>query len=100
MQSLEATQTLIEALKAAVRGEVKFDRLTRHLYSTDASNYQVMPVGVVFPRDADDVSAAIQIAGQHQVPVVPRGGGTSLSGQTVGPGLIIDHSRYMDQVLE
>ena len=99
-QGLEATQELTNDLRQAVRGEVKLDQLTRWLYSTDASSYQVMPVGVVLPRDADDVAAVVELAARHQVPLVPRGGGTSLSGQTIGPGLILDHSRYLDQILE
>ncbi|MBN1218285.1 MAG: FAD-binding protein, partial [Anaerolineae bacterium] len=87
-------------LQKAIGGEVKFDPLTRQLYSTDASCYQVVPVGVVIPRDVDDVAAAIELAHRHQVSVVPRGAGTSVSGQAIGPGLIIDHSRHVDRLLE
>jgi FAD/FMN-containing dehydrogenase/Fe-S oxidoreductase len=100
MQTIEATQELIDELKQAIHGEVRFDRLSRLLYSTDASNYQMLPVGVVLPRDADDVSASLEIAHRRGISVVPRGGGTSLSGQTIGPGLILDHSRYMNRILE
>lgn len=87
-------------LRSAVRGEVKFDTLTRTLYSTDASNYQIQPIGVVLPRDVDDVVAAVKVAARHKVPIIPRGSGTSLSGQTIGTALIVDHSRYLDGILE
>lgn len=81
-------------------GEVRFDDYTRHLFSRDASMYAITPVGVVFPRDADDVAAAVTIAGEHGVPVLPRGAGTSLAGQTVGPGLVLDMSRHMNRIVE
>jgi FAD/FMN-containing dehydrogenase/Fe-S oxidoreductase len=87
-------------LGKAIRGDVRFDAGSRLLYSTDASMYQVEPVGVVIPRDADDVRAAIETAAKHKVAVLPRGGGTSLTGQTVNHALVLDFSRYMDQVLE
>ena len=87
-------------LRSAVRGEVKFDTLTRTLYSTDASNYQIQPIGVVLPLDVDDVVAAVKVAARHKIPIIPRGSGTSLSGQTIGPALIIDHSRHLDGILE
>lgn len=74
--------------------------MSRLLYSTDASSYQIMPAGVVLPRDAEDLAAVIGLAARHDVPIIPRGGGTSLSGQTVGPALILDLSRYMDGIPE
>jgi len=90
----------IEAkLRAEIRGEVAFDRLTRGLYATDASIYQIMPLGVVIPRDGDDVEAAIAIARQQGVPVTARGGGTSQCGQTVNSGLIVDVSRHMRTIV-
>src|SRR5207248_9048346 len=67
---------------------------------TDASIYQVVPLGVVIPRTADDLVAAVQIAAELEVPIVPRGGGTSLSGQSIGPGLVIDCSKYLNAVLD
>ncbi len=100
MEPIEATQELIHALRQAIQGEVKFDQLTRQIYSTDASSYRIVPAGVVIPRNGDDVAAAIEIAGRHQASLVPRGGGSSLSGQTIGPGLILDYSRYLNRVLE
>lgn len=95
-----AIQELVNALKQAVGGEVRADRLTRQLYSTDASDYCKTPVGVVIPRGGDDIQAAMEIAARHKVAIIPRGGGSSLSGQTVGTGLIIDHSKYLDKILE
>jgi len=96
---IDATEDLIHDLRDAV-SDVSFDRMTRILYSTDASIYQMMPVGVVLPRDAGEVSAAVEIAGRHGVPVLPRGGGSSLAGQAVGHALILDLSRYMHDIVE
>jgi FAD/FMN-containing dehydrogenase/Fe-S oxidoreductase len=87
-------------LKDALRGEVRFDAKSRLLYSTDASLYQLLPVGVVIPRDADDVRAAVRVAAAEGVPVLPRGGGTALAGQTVGAALVLDFGKYMNRVLE
>src|SRR3989442_1504352 len=87
-------------LRKKIRGDVRFDPGSRLLYSTDASMYQVEPVGVVIPRDADDVQAAVEVAGKLGVAILPRGGGTSLTGQTVNHALVLDFSRYMDRVLE
>src|SRR5690606_19824978 len=81
-------------------GEVRFDDKSRLLYSTDASLYQILPLGVVLPRDEDDVEAVMRIAAEEKVPVLPRGGGTALAGQTVGSAIIIDFSKYMNRVLE
>jgi FAD/FMN-containing dehydrogenase/Fe-S oxidoreductase len=81
-------------------GEVHFDRMTRLLYSTDASIYQMIPVGVAIPQNKDEILAAIEIAGRHSVPILPRGGGTSLAGQAVGHALVLDFSRHFDRILE
>ena len=94
------TQALVEDLKREVAGEVRFDKMTRAIYSTDASIYQIEPIGVVIPRTADDVIAAIKTADRYGVPVLPRGGGTSLAGQTVANAIVIDFSKYMRSVLE
>ncbi|MEW5956584.1 MAG: FAD-linked oxidase C-terminal domain-containing protein [Chloroflexota bacterium] len=91
---------LNHALRQAIQGRVRFDRLSRYLYSTDASSYQVVPAGVIIPRHADDVAAAIELAARFRVPIVPRGGGSSLSGQAIGTGLVLDHSRHLDRILE
>ena len=94
------TRALIEILKRRVEGEVRFDKMTRILYGTDASIYQIEPVGVVIPRTADDVIAVVDAAAQHGVTVLPRGGGTSLAGQTVGHSIVMDFSKYMRDVVE
>jgi FAD/FMN-containing dehydrogenase/Fe-S oxidoreductase len=87
-------------LRAVIRGDVRFDKGSRLLYSTDASMYQMEPVGVVIPRDADDVQAALELARKNGVALLPRGGGTSLTGQTVNHALVLDFSRHMNSVLE
>lgn len=98
-QAIEATDELMNDLRKA-QIEARFDRMTRLLYSTDASIYQMLPVGVTFPRNAGEVSAVVEIAGRHGVPVLPRGSGSSLAGQAVGHALVLDLSRYMDQIVE
>ena len=80
---MSAVNDLERELRKAIRGDVRFDAGSRLLYSTDASMYQMEPVGVVIPRDGDDVPAAIETAARHKVAILPRGGGTSLTGQTV-----------------
>ncbi|MFQ5521319.1 MAG: FAD-binding and (Fe-S)-binding domain-containing protein, partial [Candidatus Methylomirabilia bacterium] len=87
-------------LRRVVEGEVRFDKMTRLLYSTDASIYQVEPVGVVLPRHPGDVQAVIEIANRYGVPILPRGGGTSLAGQAVNRAIVLDFSPHMSQVLE
>jgi FAD/FMN-containing dehydrogenase/Fe-S oxidoreductase len=94
------TEQLATALKAAVKGEVRFDPFSRALYSTDASIYQIMPVGVVIPKDADDIAATLRLAADSGTPVLPRGAGTSLAGQSVGRAVILDCSKYMNRVIE
>ena len=94
------TRALVEDLGKLVKGEVRFDPMTRALYSTDASIYQVEPIGVVLPRSEEDVIAVVETAAGHGVPVLPRGGGTSLAGQAVGRAVVLDFSKYMRSVLE
>ena len=94
------TRALVEDLKGLVEGEVRFDPMTRALYSTDASIYQVEPIGVVLPRSEEDVIAVVETAASHGVPVLPRGGGTSLAGQAVGRAVVLDFSKYMRRVIE
>lgn len=97
---MRETGNIEEAIAAGIEGEVRLDALARTLYSTDASIYEIAPAGVVLPRSVDDVSHTIRTAGERGVPVLPRGGGTSLAGQTVGEGLQIDFSRHMNRILE
>src|SRR6202035_3528168 len=87
-------------LKAEVTGDVWFDRFSRGRYATDASHYQMMPVGVVAPRTVDDAVRAIALARAEGVTVLARGGGTSQSGQTVNNSLVIDCSKRLTRVLE
>ena len=91
---------LYQSLKSRVQGEVRFDRASRLMYSTDASIYEIEPIGVVIPRTHEDVFAAVEIARDFKVPVLPRGGGTSLAGQTVGEAVVIDMSKHLNRVLE
>lgn len=95
-----AVPGLEETLRSRVTGEVAFDDYSRHLFSRDASMYAITPLGVVFPRTHDDVAAAVRTASEFGVPVVPRGAGTSLAGQTVGPGLVLDLSRHLNRIVE
>src|SRR5499426_2678198 len=87
-------------LRRHIEGDVRFDAYSRLLYSTDASMYQMEPIGVVIPRHAGDVQAAVETANRLGAPLLPRGGGTSLTGQTVNHAVVLDFSRYMNQVLE
>ncbi|WP_104635305.1 FAD-binding and (Fe-S)-binding domain-containing protein [Streptomyces sp. MH60] len=87
------------ALRRAVRGEVGFDVTSRALTTMDASNYRRVPLGVVAPRDADDVAAVLEVCREHGVPVVARGGGTSIAGQATGTGVVLDFTRHMNRLL-
>ena len=93
-------EELAEEIRRRVSGEVRFDPFSRVLYSTDASIYQMEPVGVVIPRDAEDILAVMEVARDNQVPVLPRSGGTSLAGQSVNHAIVMDFSKYMNQLLE
>src|SRR5438046_4051423 len=93
-------EDLYQSLKSRVRGEVRFDRAARLMYSTDASIYEIEPIGVVIPRTHEDVFATLETARDFKVPVLSRGGGTSLAGQTVGEAVVIDMSKYLNRVLE
>ena len=94
------TVELVENLRKNVDGEVRFDKMTRSLYSTDASIYQIEPIGVVIPKTAEDVIAVVETASRHNVTILPRGGGTSLAGQTVGQSIVLDFSKYMHRLIE
>jgi FAD/FMN-containing dehydrogenase/Fe-S oxidoreductase len=97
-ESRDLQRELEGLLRARLAGEVQFDPITRALYSTDASNHLIEPLGVVLPRSADDLSAALETAAECGVPVLPRGAGTSLGGQAVGRALIMDCARYLNQI--
>ena len=91
---------LAAELRAAVGGEVRFDDGTRAMYSTDASNYRQVPIGVVLPIDASDVEAALAVCRRFGVPVFARGGGTSLAGETCNAAVLFDFSKYMNAIVE
>ncbi len=91
---------LEEALRKNVRGDVRFDSSSRAIYATDGSNYRQVPIGVVIPRDADDVIAAVSLAREFGAPLLCRGSGTSLAGQCCNVALVLDFSRYMAKIVE
>ena len=91
---------LAQALSSQVRGDVRFDDGSRALYATDGSNYRQVPIGVVLPRDADDVLAAISVCREFGAPLLCRGGGTSLAGQCCNVAVVLDFSKYMAAILE
>ena len=95
-----STSGLEQQLSDKLTGEVRFDLYSKALYSTDASLYQIQPIGVVIPKDSQDVIKTVQIASENNVPILPRGGGTSLAGQSVGEAIVLDMSKYMNQLLE
>jgi FAD/FMN-containing dehydrogenase/Fe-S oxidoreductase len=91
---------MVADLESRVEGDVRFDEYTRELYATDASIYEATPVGVVLPRSTADVAAVVDYCATRGVPVLPRGGGTSLAGQAVNEAVVLDFSRYMDGVVD
>ncbi len=96
----QKNEALLNHLRRHVDGEVRFDAVTRQLYATDASIYQIEPVGVVIPKTVAALQSAVQIALEMHVPIVPRGGGTSLSGQSIGAGIVLDCSKYLNKILD
>src|SRR5579875_144936 len=91
-------RSLRRGLEQAVEGEVRFDAGTKALYATDASNYRQVPIGVVVPRTLEDVVATHRICHEHGAPILARGGGTSLSGETVNFAVVIDFSKYLTDI--
>src|SRR3989440_413919 len=94
------TQALAHDLRASIRGEVRFDEGSRALYATDGSNYRQVPIGVVLPRGVEDVTQTVALCRRYAVPLLPRGGGTGLAGQSCNTAVIIDMSKYMRAILE
>src|SRR5207237_4794195 len=94
------TESLRLDLQRQLAGEVRFDRVSRALYSTDASVYQMMPLGVVIPRSREDMVRTVELCREHGVSITARGGGTSQAGQAIGAGLQLDCSKYLNRVLE
>ncbi len=91
---------LRSALTKTVAGEVRFERLDRALYSTDASVFQIVPLGVVVPKSRADVAATLEAGRRFGVPITARGGGTSQAGQSIGTGIILDFSKYLNKIVE
>jgi FAD/FMN-containing dehydrogenase/Fe-S oxidoreductase len=98
--SRETPRALRDALAATLEGEVRFDTVSRALYATDASVYQIIPAGVVIPKSRDDVVCTVALCARHACPITARGGGTSQAGQAIGPGVVIDLSKYLNRILE
>lgn len=92
--------SFLERLRARIKGDVLDDAYSLGMYATDASIYQMRPRIVIIPKDESDVSIAVAFAGDHKLSILPRGGGTSLAGQTVGDGLVLDFSKYMNETIE
>ena len=91
---------LAERLRREIEGEVLFDPFARGRYSTDASVYQIEPIGVVVPKSEDDLRRIVGIAADSEVPILPRGGGSSQNGQAINEALVIDTTKYLDEVLD
>ncbi|MFC6838017.1 FAD-binding and (Fe-S)-binding domain-containing protein [Halomarina ordinaria] len=91
---------LVTDLEARVSGDVRFDEYSKQLYATDASAYEVTPIGVVYPTSTDDVASVMTYCAARKIPVLPRGGGTSLAGQAVNEAVVLDFSRYMDRMVD
>src|ERR1700684_3796971 len=91
---------LEQELKQNIKGEVRFDRASRAMYSTDGSNYRQIPIGLVVPRDAEDVVTAMAACRKYGAPVLARGAGTSLAGQSCNVAVVFDFTKYMNQILE
>jgi FAD/FMN-containing dehydrogenase len=91
---------LEDELRAGVKGDVGFSDGDRGMYASDAGNYRMVPIGVVLPKDADDLLHTLAVCRRHGAPIVARGGGTGIPGQTVNVAVLLDFSRYMNQVTE
>src|SRR5579884_3851246 len=91
---------LASALREKVRGEVRFDNGSRALYSTDGSNYRQVPIGVVVPKSIDDVVNTVAMCRKYGAPILARGGGTSLAGQCCNIAVVLDFTKYLNQIVE
>jgi FAD/FMN-containing dehydrogenase/Fe-S oxidoreductase len=100
VNSFSQASELEHELKRTVRGEVRFDTGSRALYASDASNYRQIPIGLVVPRDSSDVVAAVAACTKFSAPILPRGAGTSLAGQSCNVAVVLDFTKYMNQILE
>src|ERR1035437_54550 len=100
IDSFSQASDVEKALLGEVRGEVRFDRGSRAMYATDGSNYRQIPIGLIVPRDAEDVKAAVAVCRKYVAPVLPRGAGTSLAGQCCNVAVVLDFTKYMKKLLE
>src|SRR5208337_3462700 len=99
-EKFSAARELETRLKSLIRGDVRFDPGSRALYATDGSNYRQVPIGVVLPRDVEDVLATVARCREFGAPLLCRGGGTSLAGQCCNVAVVLDFSKYMSRILE
>ena len=90
----------IAELRKQFTGDIRLDAASRALYSTDASIYQIEPLGVAFPKTQDDLHATLELAAKYKVPILPRGAGSSLAGQAIGQALILDCSRWLNSLVD
>ena len=90
----------LKALARTLEGDLRTDEVTRRLYATDASAYRELPLAVAIPRSKEDIRKLILFAGQHHTSLIPRTAGTSLAGQVVGSGIVVDVSKYFTSILE
>src|SRR5260370_4924549 len=100
VDSFSRAAELESELNLVVKGEVRFDRGSRALYAADGSNYRQIPIGLVVPRDEEDVIATVAACGKYSAPVLPRGAGTSLAGQCCNVAVVLDFTKYMNKILE
>jgi FAD/FMN-containing dehydrogenase len=100
VDSFSQASALETELRRTLEGEVRFDRGSRALYATDASNYRQVPIGLVVPRNAEDVIAAVAACRKYRAPVLARGAGTSLAGQCCNVAVVLDFTKYMNQIVE
>src|SRR5213082_175546 len=91
---------LAQELRSIIRGEVRFDDGSRALYATDSSNYRQVPIGVVIPRDIDDVISTVACCRKHGAPILSRGGGTSLAGQCCNVAVVMDFTKHVNRIIE
>ena len=100
VDTFAASAELQRELEARIRGEVRFDRGSRAMYASDGSNYRQVPIGLVVPRDENDVLATVELCRKYRAPILPRGAGTSLAGQCCNVAVVLDFSKYMNAILE
>ena len=97
---MNLNQDFVNELRKKFTGDIRLDLGSRILYSTDASIYQIDPLGVVIPRTEEDLQSAVELAAKYKIPILPRGSGSSLAGQSIGEALILDCSRWLDKIIE